>query len=148
MSRLIYCCFAVPLLIPPVVFAICALAEGLSAAETLTALGEQFLTKRQNLLMCGTIGLFPVLLLLGCLWIHRRVDGNTRTRREMGWSGLIAIALVLIWVNVEFWPLFFPGRTDPGFPHGLEFLVGPALFAPIAMLFGIGVVWWARRPRR
>ena len=145
MSRFFYFSFLLPLLIPLAVFSICALAEGLSFVETLIAASEQVTSGRQNLLICGMVGLFPVLLLLIGLWIHRRLGGNEQTRNVMAWSGLIPILCVLIWVNVQFWPLFLPSRTYPGFPHGLEFIIGPIFFAPVAMLFGMSAAWLIQR---
>jgi len=141
MSRFIYLGILLPLLIPPLVFSICAIAAGLSPDETLSATLEQFKAERQNLLICGAIGLFPVLLLLGALWIYRRAGGSAQTRLAMARVGLITIILVLIWVNFQFWPLFLPSRTYPGFPHGLELIIGPIFFAPAAMLAGMVVVW-------
>lgn len=148
MSRTFYLCLvALPLLIPPAVFAACALAAGLSPAETWTATVEQVTADQSSLLMCGLAGLFPVVLLLGGLWAYRKGGGSDRTRRAMGWSGLVSIALVLTWVNLQFWPLFLPERTYPGFPHGLEFIIGPGFFAPVLMLIGMGATWWIWRER-
>ncbi len=149
MSRLRFLSASIilPLLIPPTVFTFCALAKGMPLAETLSAMIEQYMTRRQNLLICGAVGFFPVLLLFAGLWLHRRAGGDANTRRIMAWSGLVPVVLILVWVNLQFWPLFLPKRVYPGFPHGLEFVIGPGLFAPIGMLVGVGLGWWvARRP--
>ena len=130
-----------PLLIPPLVFAICALGDGLSLSEMLSAMLEQYQARRQNLLITGLTGLFPVLLLQGILWLYSRRGGNPEVRRMMTWAGYVPIILILIWVNFEFWPVFFPARTYPGFPHGLEFVIGPFLYAPGLMLVGVVSAW-------
>ena len=133
--------FILPLLIPTAMFSTMALFEGLSFVEVFTATAKQCAAKRQNLLVCGTIGLFPILLLLGLLWIYQKVGGDKETKKLMAWSGLFSIILVLLWVNWEVWPHFLPGRPYPGFPHGLESIVGPFLFAPVMMFVTIGAVW-------
>jgi uncharacterized membrane-anchored protein len=63
----------------------------------------------------------------------------------MGWSGLVAILVVLVWINLQFWPLFLPERTYPGFPHGLGFIIGPVFFAPVLMALVMGGVWLVLR---
>ncbi|NNE09207.1 MAG: hypothetical protein HKN20_11655, partial [Gemmatimonadetes bacterium] len=47
--------------------------------------------------------------------------------------------------NFDFWPAFLPSRVYPGFPHGLEFIIGPGVFAPIGMLLGVLTVWVSQR---
>jgi uncharacterized membrane-anchored protein len=106
---------------------------------------DQYAADRQNLLISAIPGLIPVLLLLAVLWAYRRYGKSERIRRAMGWVGLLAILLVLVWVNLQFWPLFFPSRTSPGFPHGLEFIIGPIFFAPVLMALAMGSVWLALR---
>lgn len=145
MSRLFYACLLVPLIIPTVVFSVCALAAGLSPVETWAALLDQYTTRRLNLVVSGLPGFFPILLLVGVLAIYRRYGKSQRTRASMGWGGLLAILTVLVWVNLQFWPLFFPGRTSPGFPHGLEFIIGPVFFAPVFMALTMGGIWLALR---
>ena len=136
---------ALPMLVPPLVFIMVALAEGMSIAETVNALIEQYRSDRNNLLVVGALGLFPVILLLIVLWIYYRVSKNERYLSAMGWGGLLPVAAVLLWVNFEFWPGFLPTRVFRGFPHGLEFIIGPGFFAPIGMLVGIVVSWFIAR---
>ena len=65
-----------------------------------------------------------------------------------GWSGLTPSLLLLVWANAEAWPLYLPGRAFPGFPHGLELIIVPLFFVPVAMVFGTvagGVVGRARQ---
>lgn len=148
MSRSFYACLLLPLIIPTVIFSGCALAAGLSPAETGAAVLDQFAAKRLNLVVSGLPGFFPILLLVGVLAAYRRYGKSQRTRALMGWGGLLAILTVLVWVNLQFWPLFFPGRTSPGFPHGLEFIIGPVFFAPVFMALTMGGIWLAVRMNR
>ena len=143
----LYIYILLPLIIPTAVFSVCAIAEGLSLAEMLMAVFGQITTKRLNLLICGALGLIPILFLLAAMWIYRCAGGSNRTRYWMAWCGLIPVISVLTLVNIQFWPLFLPNMTYPGFPHGLELIIGPVIFAPISMLPGIGIGWWIGRKR-
>lgn len=145
--RFLIASLVLPVLMPPVVFVVCALFEGLPVSEAMAALIEQFTAERQNLLVCGLIGLFPVGLLHGCLWLHRWRKGTVSVQKGMSTGGLVGILLVLIWVNFQFWPTFLPERVYPGFPHGLEFIIGPVFFAPVAMGIGMAVGWATSRTK-
>lgn len=134
-----------PLIVPPVAFFFCSLAAGMAIPETLAAVGEQYATRRQNLLLSALPGFFPVMLLHLVLFIMRRRHVPSPTRQRMAWTGLATIAAVLIWVNLQFWPLFLPDRVYPGFPHGLEFIIGPFLFAPGLMLVTLASTWMINR---
>ncbi len=126
--------------IPPLVFIFVALLESMSFADTLFALSEQYISRRQNLLVCGLLGLFP-LALMGCtLWAHRRFGGDQSFRPALLMGGFIPIILILLWANIEYWPDFLPSRVYPGFPHGLELMLAPIFFAPVGMLLGMLVV--------
>lgn len=140
-SRFLIASLTLPILIPPVVFVVCGVWKGMPVAEISEAFIQQYTARRQNLLVCGLIGLFPIGLLHGCLWFHRWKKGNPYVQQAMASGGLSGILLVLIWVNFEFWPAFLPERVYPGFPHGLEFIIGPGLFSPIAMFFGMTIGW-------
>lgn len=121
-----------PLLVPPLVFGGVALASGMGTGGAWATLVEQFAAGQRNLFVVSALGLFPVLLLLAVLRLGRRYDPDGAWRRAGGWSALVVILLVLAWANLEFWPLFLPERVYPGFPHGLELVIAPALFAPLA----------------
>ncbi len=136
----------VPVLIPPVVYLVVGTTEGMGLTGALAALAEQLVSGRPNLAGCALIGLFPVLLLHIVLWLYGRLGGDATARIAMGWWGLAAIAVVLAWVNLEFWPLYLPARTSPGFPHGLEFVIGPVVFAPAGAAFAIFLGWLLNRP--
>ncbi len=133
------------LLIPPVVFTIVALSKGMAVAAIPGLLLDQYQAPRQNLFVCGAISIAPLLALLVVGWLYRRFRGSAETRHLMMWGGLIPIVLVQIWVNFDFWPAFLPSRVYPGFPHGLEFIIGPGVFAPIGMLLGVLTVWVSQR---
>lgn len=135
------------LAVPPAVFLFCALTGGMPVGTAITALVEQYQVSRNNLLMCGILGLFPVLLLAVAAWGMSRLAGPVRAGL-LTFGGMTGIVLILVWVNFQFWPSFLPDRVNPGWPHGLEFVIGPLFFAPVAMLVGIlmaGLVMhWSR----
>lgn len=124
-----------PLLIPPVVYLAVALTSGLSVGEAVPALLEQ-VGGRPNLGATAVLGLAPILLFTMVLRLMRRRDPEGRWLGAVGWWGLVPALLVLVWVNVEVWPLYMPGRSFPGWPHGLELVIGPIFFAPVALVVG------------
>lgn len=130
--------------IPALVFLLCALLADLTLMESLRATGGQFVAERRHLWGCGLLGTFPVLLLTGLGWLLGRWLEPLRTRR-ITQAGLLAIVLVLVWVNLEFWPGYLPERAFRGFPHGLEFVIGPIYFAPPAMLLFMLCAWIVTR---
>lgn len=134
--------------IPPAVFAVTALVSGFSAAETVSALAEQFRERNPNLLLTGLVGLFPVLLLGALLWLHRELGGPAPRRAALALGGYVPIAAVLLWANIAYWPDYLPDRVQPSFPHGLELVAGPGLLAPVGMLLGVLAVSVALRIRR
>lgn len=150
-ARFLLLALVLPLLVPLVVFGAVGLASGMGPAGTLQAFLEQASGRRQNPLTTAVLGLFPVLLLLAGLWVGRRLGRDGPRLRAAGWGALGAILLVLLWANAQFWPLFLPDRVYPGFPHGLELVIGPVFFAPAAMLLGALVaasIAGNRAPRR
>ncbi len=132
-------------LVPAVVFLVCALLADLTLADSLRETGAQFVVERRHLWGVGVLGLIPVLLLTGLGWVLGRWLEPLRTRRICQ-AGLLGIALILVWVNVEFWPGYLPERAFRGFPHGLEFVIGPLFFAPTAMLLLMLCAWLVTRP--
>lgn len=123
--------------LPSLVFLGVALFEGMGVSGTLAAIVEQYSTPRQNLAVLGLVGVLPVALLGVVLWILRFFKRVQSHRPRLAIGGAMAILLVLTWVNFEFWPTFLPDKTYPGFPHGLEFVIGPLIFAPVAMVIGM-----------
>ena len=124
-----------PLLVPIVVYLATALGAGLSPGEAVGALRGQFLG-RPNLMATTLLGVAPIALFTGVLRLLRRRDPEGRWLGLVGWSGLVPALVVLIWANAEVWPLHMPGRGFPGFPHGLELVIAPIIFVPIALILG------------
>lgn len=127
----------VAIAIPPLVFAIVAISKGMGIGETATALMEQYFAERRNLAVLSLTGVIPIMLLALVLWVLGRFKRLRAARRDFAVGGSFGVLAVLLWVNAEFWPTFLPERTYAGFPHGIEFVVGPLIFAPIAMVIGM-----------
>ncbi|MCH9648891.1 MAG: hypothetical protein K0U98_11685 [Deltaproteobacteria bacterium] len=133
------------LAIPPVVFLGAALQAGLSLTGSFSAMSAQYTAPRQNLLVCGAVGLLPLALLAVVIGLMKRFAPRGPNRAVVAIGGLLPVLAVLLWVNWDFWPLFLPDRTYPGFPHGLGFVTGPLIFAPIGMAVGMLISWFAGR---
>ena len=133
------------LITPPAVFVSAALSSGLTPGQTLAALAAQVVAPRHNLLVTAAIGLFPLALLAATLWAHRRLAPRNLDRQALALAGLLPILAVGVWTHQDFWPLFLPARTYPGFPHGLGFIIGPMIFAPAGMAIAMLTVWLSRR---
>lgn len=132
---------------PPLVFGWVGLAEGMGVAGTFGAVIEQYGARRLNLLMVAVLSFLPLLLLALLVFLIRRFTPVAASRRDLALGGSVAIVAVMLWVNFEFWPAFLPERSAPGFPHGLEFVIGPLYFAPVAMVVGmVAAGFLARRP--
>lgn len=124
------------LLIPPVVFLLTMLSEGASSGDALSAVIDQYAGRRQNPLANTVLGLVSVAPLALILFIYRRSKGPEGSN-AIALGGGAGIAVTLLWANLEYWPNFLPGRDYPGFPHGLEIVIGSLFFAPVAMLAGV-----------
>lgn len=132
-------------LIPPLVFILVGLFSDMSFSSVLGALLEQYTQRKRNLLLIGLFACLPLLLIGLVLWLHKRFGGSASLRPVLAWSGFTGISLITLWINFEYWPAYLPGRVYPGFPHGLEFVIGPLFFAPIAMAVCMLVAWLAAR---
>lgn len=126
------------LAIPPLVFAASGVGAGMGLAGTASALVAQYATHRHNLLLLALPSLAPIGLLVLLMWVYRRRAGAAAAR-PVAIGGLLGILAVTVWINTMFWPHFLPSRSYPGFPHGLEFVIGPVLFAPVGMLLGMAI---------
>lgn len=127
------------LLTPPIVFGAVALAEGMGLGASARAVVEQYGVRRLNLLSVAVLSFLPLALLALVVFLFGRLGSGAVHRRALALGGAVPIVAVTAWVNLQFWPVFLPERTPPGFPHGLEFVIGPLFFAPVAMLLGVGV---------
>ncbi len=126
---------------PPLIFLLVALSSGLGPGAAAEALWLQVLSGKLNLLVCGLLGLVPVCLVAVVLWIAKKRGAEDSLRMALVCGGLIPILSVLIWANLEYWPRFLPSRTYPGFPNGLELVIGPGMFAPIGAAAGMFIAW-------
>ena len=131
----------VPIVLPALVYVTVALMDGIGVGGAFAALIAQIRDGRPNPAISGILGLLPVGILLAGTWAGGRLHSDGRRVAIAGWCGLGAIVLVLVWANFMVWPLFLPGRAFPGFPHGIELVIAPIFFAPIAMAVGGGIGW-------
>lgn len=140
---------AILLLVPPVVFFSVAIFSGISLSQSLQFVLEQYLVRKQNLLLSGIISCVPLLFLGLVLWLISRYAKNDKLLNSLSFGGFCGIFIVSVWINIEFWPNYLPSRVYPGFPHGLEFVIGPLFFAPIAMGLGMVIAWvLTRKPEQ
>ena len=137
--------FVLLALIPPFVFLGAALVGGMDVASSLSALGEQYVADRVSLFMVTILGMFPLVLVAALLGIRRLVRKTWDGSLIYAWAGIIPVLLVSVFSNLEYWPRFLPNRQFLGFPHGLEFTIGPLIFAPIGMVFTFLIVFAIRR---
>lgn len=130
-----------PIALPALTYLLVAMLDGHGVGGSVSALLAQVRDGRPNPLISGVLGLLPVLLLVLGMWIGRRFDPEGDRVGAAGWWGLAGILVVLIWANLTAWPLYLPGRPFPGFPHGLELVIGPLFFAPVAAMVGVAIGW-------
>ncbi len=133
------------IIIPPVVFFLVAVTSGLSISDTLAALVSRYQNKRMNLLLASAASFFPVLLLLFFLGVRRLLKKSAQKSALYAAIGVLPAILVALFVNLEYWPTFLPNQTYAGFPHGLEFVIGPGVFAPIGLAIAVFIVWLMTR---
>ncbi len=125
------------LVLPSLVFIGVALTYGLTWSDTTSALYEQYRAERTNLAMITLLGLAPLLLPALMFLIQRLWFKSWRGIRACLLGGVIPIILISILTQMSFWPDFLPERKFQGFPHGLEFVIGPLVFAPPASIAGM-----------
>lgn len=134
------------LLLPAMVLSVCLFVAGYGPGETLEFLLTQAQAERRNLLVVGLPAVVPFALLAIVLLIYRRWRGPQGSNMVAAF-GVLAIVLLLIWANAIFWPLFLPGRSYPGWPHGLEMVIVPIFFAPVGMLVAVAIAMILQRRR-
>ena len=133
------------LLLPAMVFTGSALYHGMGADSTLDALADQYAAPRNNLGVITLLGCAPLLLIIAVLGLRRLVRKTSQDGAAYALCGALPVLLVCLFVNLEFWPRFLPARQFLGFPHGLEFVIGPLFFAPIGIGVGCVIAWLIRR---
>jgi hypothetical protein len=135
------------LLLPTMFFIAVALHEGMGFAETGAALIEQYSAERTNLLVVSLLGVAPILVLCVLLGLRRLLRKTWAGAREYVIWAAAPIFLVTFYVQLSYWPRFLPSRQFMGFPHGLEFVIGPLIFAPIGVVLAWIALWLVRRSR-
>ena len=131
--------------IPAMVFIGAALYHGMEIPAILVALGDQYTAEKQNLLVVSVLGLVPLLLIALLLFVRKLIRKSFDGSDAYAWGGVIPVLLVTVFVNLEYWPSYLPARNFLGFPHGLEFVIGPFVFAPIGVLLGFVLTWFLRK---
>ncbi|MEM8996286.1 MAG: hypothetical protein AAGF23_15975 [Acidobacteriota bacterium] len=132
---------AAVLVLPPAMFLTTALRSELGLGASLATLAAQYVGGKPNLGVVTGLGAAPLLLLGLCLWLLGRFGVEGGRLGLFAASGLAPILAVILWVQLDYWPHFFPDRRYPGFPHGLELIIGPFVFAPAGMALGLLTAW-------
>lgn len=133
------------LIIPALVFIVSGLIRGMDASTVSSALGEQYTADKTNLFVVSLLGLLPLLLTALLLGVRKLVRKTWDGSAAYAWGGVVPAVAVALFVNMEYWPKYLPARQFLGFPHGLEFVMGPFVFAPIGVLLGFLFVWFLRK---
>lgn len=117
------------------------------SGQAISSLIQQYLVAKRNPLLTALLGMFPFLLLALLLFIMGRRKANERLRVLLSFVGASTIFVCMFWVNLMYWPNFLPGNPYPGFPNGLELVIVPIFFAPIAMFVSVFLVWLVKRAK-
>ncbi len=137
---------ATPFVVGVVGFLLGGLVSGVGV-DTLSAFLEQAGQRRLNPLIAGVLGLAPVILLLLILAVGARFTPRAGWGPAAAWGGLVPIAVLELWAHLEVWSTYFPSRSMPGFPHGLELVIVPIFFAPVGVVVGVLLGLWFGRAR-
>lgn len=132
-------------IVPALVFIASGLCQGMDMQSTTAAIGDQYRADKNNLFVISVLGLLPLLLVGLLLFVRKLVRKSWSGSAAYAFAGAVPVLLVAIFVNLEFWPKYLPARQFLGFPHGLEFIIGPFVFAPIGILLGFLFVWAVRK---
>jgi hypothetical protein len=133
------------LVLPPLLFLGSALYRGMGLADGTSALLEQYSAERTNLVVITLLGLLPLLLVTLLLGIRRMLFKTWDDAGLYALCSSLPIVLVTVFVHLEYWPSWLPARQFLGFPHGLEFVIGPFVFAPVGVLLGFVTAWLIAR---
>lgn len=143
-TYLLLFCIAL-LAVAPIVYLACYALNDYPLGDAISALVEQYTAARQNPLKVSLLSGAPFLLLASLVGIARWRGAGLATCQRLVLGGGGAILIVLTWAHFEFWPNYLPGVEYPGFPHGLELVIAPLYFAPVAMVAGAFLGWLAGR---
>ncbi|MBT8080446.1 MAG: hypothetical protein KJO31_17840 [Gammaproteobacteria bacterium] len=133
------------LILPTLVFIGSALYRDMGFSAAFTALGEQYASERSNLFVVSMLGLAPLLVTGILLSLRRLIRKTWQGSVEYAWGGIIPTLVVTSFVNLEYWPSYLPARQFLGFPHGLEFVIGPLIIAPVGVIAGFAIAWMLRK---
>ncbi len=131
-------------LIPAASYWACGVLEGLAPVTALEYLIEQYGVRRQNPALSAIPALLPLVLLAAVLAVIRRMTAKP-TSLVLAIGGLAPQLALQIWTNVGFWSIYLPTRSYPGYPHGLEFVIVPLFYTPVAMALGLFIAHIALR---
>lgn len=137
MTRVLLATVVVAAATPATVFVLVGVFSGMGAGQLLTALLHQMGAPRLNLMVTGLLSLVPVVLMAAILGLGWWLGRFRQTGFAVAIGGAVGIVLVLVAANLEFWPHYLPSMTYPGWPHGLELLLGPLFGAPVGMVAGM-----------
>ncbi|MEO1245263.1 MAG: hypothetical protein AAFX56_06205 [Pseudomonadota bacterium] len=132
-------------LLPALVFVASGLYREMSLPDSLGALAAQYVAGRGNLVLVTLLGLLPLLLIAGCVGLRRWLRKTWNGAAIYALGATVPVVFVIAFSHIEYWPRFLPARASPGFPHGLELVIGPLIFAPGGAAVGFSLVWIARR---
>ena len=133
------------LLASPFAYLITYYLSDAHSSQAFSSLFQKYLVAKRNPLLSSLIGIFPFVLLALLLFILGRRKVNDKLRGLLSFVGASSIFICMFWVNLIYWPNFLPGRPNPGFPHGLELVIVPIFFAPIAMFVSVFIAWLVKR---
>ncbi|MEM7193611.1 MAG: hypothetical protein AAF402_01585 [Pseudomonadota bacterium] len=136
---------AVVLIAPGASMIFSGFLEGMDVTSLTKAVADQYVVKKGNLLITSALGLLPLLLLTLVMWVVGKFVRSVHYRRSMFFGGVTAIVLIIVWANTTHWRSYLPDKQFLSWPHGIELVIGPLIFAPIAMLLGVLAGWLTSR---
>lgn len=117
------------------------LLEGMGVSDAALSILEQFVSTRGNLAVTSSLGLIPIAMLSALLWVLGRFFSIDGCKRWMAILAFVLIVLIIAWANMTYWRAYLPSKQFLGWPHGLELVIGPMIFAPVGMIFGLIAGW-------
>lgn len=135
------------LLASPLAYLITYYLSDSHSGQAFSTLIQNYLVAKRNPLLSSLLCIFPFLLLALLLFIMGRRKVNERLRGLLSLTGASTIFVCMFAVNLMYWPNFLPGKSYPGFPHGLELVIVPIFFAPVAMFVTVFIAWLIKRAK-